>query len=90
MNELNTSGTAEGGVGPAVSCPDSMPSYGQKARHRIYLAIFGEYLSLKKPVREAPWWMRDRYGWPIELFPDRSFRSLLRVCSENLAKMSYW
>lgn len=36
-----------------------------------------------------PWWRKDRYGWPIETFKDKPFKSALRIICQNIRKITH-
>ncbi len=71
-----------------IALLDRNPSKYQIIRHRIHVRIFGRYTSLKDSVKDAPWYLRDRLGWPIEIFQDRPLKSLLRVLCQNIRKVT--
>ncbi len=67
---------------------DTNPSWNQTIRHKIYVSIFGRYISLKHPEEDSPWYLRDRCGWPIEIIKDRPLESVLRILCANIRKMT--
>jgi hypothetical protein len=35
----------------------------------------------------APWWRKDKYGYPIEIWEGRPFKSGLRIFIQNCRKI---
>jgi len=63
------------------------PSFHQIIRHRFFILLFRHYISLKNHEKDAPWFMRDKYGWPIELSDGRPIKSMIRVICQNIRKL---
>ena len=37
-------------------------------------------------IRDLPWWRKDKYGWPIELYTDKPVTNFGRIVLQNLRK----
>ncbi len=40
------------------------------------------------PLSRLSWWRKDRFGWPIETYKDRPFKSFVRLVFQNIRKVT--
>ena len=60
----------------------------QRINRQIYLLFFSWYINLKDSVKDAPWYMKDSLGWPIEIYKNKPIKSVLRVICQNIRKIT--
>ena len=41
-----------------------------------------------KAGEHLPWYLVDRFGWPIERFKDKPFKSFMRIVCQNIRKIT--
>jgi len=39
------------------------------------------------PLNSFPRWKKDKYGWPIETYISRPFKSFIRIVFQNIRKL---
>jgi hypothetical protein len=43
----------------------------------------------KEDIKKLPWYLKDRYGWPIEYYEGKIILSLTRIIIQNVMKIYY-
>lgn len=38
-------------------------------------------------VKDLPWYKKDRYGWPIEVYKGKPIKSFIRIIFKNFRKI---